>query len=327
MKKKFFIIAILLPQITWAWGMLGHRTIASVAEKLLAPSVKIELRKYFPAGENLADSAYWADSLKANPALWGHTTSYHFEQIPDGKTYFQSLKIQSAEERKKGGTVEALIEAQNVFLSATPAAEKTNALKFLIHFVGDIHQPLHSGRPEDNGGNKIPVNWHGTQTNLHSVWDTLLINEAYNEAMQIRESKSFTDETYAEFLIEKFSNSSSPQNKDDFEAWLKESMALRKDAYVYKDESEKQYTQRFTHVVDAQIYKAGVRLAAVLTRLTKGQTPTATQMNLQTAIEKITGPLKSFISLRPRAQLTSEEKTLAPDSSENAELCNPLLLL
>jgi len=311
---------IFLPKIVWAWGSVGHRTVGTVAERFLSPAVQRELAKYLQE-ESLGEVSNWADSIKATPEIWGHSKWYHFESVPDGSTYLKSKKAMAPDERKLGGTIEALLEAQRIFLSSkTTRTEKTNALKFIVHFIGDIHQPLHSGRPEDNGGNKIPIKWNDHNTNLHAVWDTYIIQEAYEEISKAQ-AKQISDEDYADHLLDKFAGVS-PGKFDDFNAWLVEAISYRSAAYQYKDESAKAYTRRFIHAVDSQIYRAGVRLAAVLTRLVKQQGPTSTQMNLRSAIESISGPLSSFIFLRPQKNQDSKGY-IQPNLFETEVSCDP----
>lgn len=306
MTKLTLFLFLFLPQIVWAWGALGHRTVGSVAEEFLSPSLKREISKYLHE-ESLAEAATWADEIKAKPAQWSHTNAYHFESVPDGKSYLQSKKSMSVSERKQGGTIEALLEAQRVFLSpGSTHQQKTLALKFIVHFVGDIHQPLHSGRPEDSGGNKIPIRWNGQSTNLHAVWDTLILQEAYQDISR-GQDHFISDKEYAQYLIEKYIDGTPVKNLDDFNGWLAESISYRVSIYRYKDESESAYTRRFISVVDSRIYKAGVRLASVLTRLLKKQAPTRPQMNLRLALEKLSGPLKTYIFLRPRSHRETKE--------------------
>lgn len=323
MTNKFIPILILLPQVVYGWGTVGHRTVGTVAEKLLTPAVNREIQKHLQ-GDRLADVANWADSLKANPSDWNHTKAYHFESVPDGMTYLQSKKAMTPEEKRQGGTIEALLEAQSIFLSAkTSSLEKSNALKFIVHFVGDIHQPLHSGRPEDNGGNKIPIKWNGRNTNLHAVWDSYIIQEAYEEFSRAQQAPQISDEDYADYLIDKFSGSPAPTKLDDFNHWLDESISYRAAAYDYKNLSETAYTRKFIPVVDSRIYRAGYRLAAVLHRLMKKQAPTANQMSLRSALEKISGPLKSFIFLKPQRMNSGSKGYTPQDLTVSESWCAP----
>jgi hypothetical protein len=233
----------------------------------------------------------------------------------------------TTDERAHGGTIEALLEAEKVFLSDTSTeTQKSYAIKFIIHFIGDIHQPLHTGRPEDQGGNKVPKKWHGNQTNLHAVWDSYLISEAYQKNLWDYDNndKTISEEDYADYLLEKFDGVSFPVLNGDFEAWLRESMSYRDAAYRYKDETEKEYTRRFIGVVDSRIYKAGVRLAATLKMLLNGVGPTDAQMNLRRAIERITGPLKNIIFLRPKSQQHLIKDCTAQENCEKQGKMDPL---
>jgi hypothetical protein len=203
-----------------------------------------------------------------------------------------------------GGIVTALLEAEKVYLSSSSTAEeKQMAVKFIVHFVGDAHQPLHTGRPEDNGGNKIQVPWHGQKVTLHSVWDSFMLGEGHPDFMSA-ESQNNGEVPYAKYLIDKYKNMTVDQNAiGDLSAWIDESMNLRPDAYKYVDENEAQYTARFIDSVDQRLYLAGVRMADFLNQMIlKEQQPTV-RISLRAAIEKISGSLSDFISMKPRPHI------------------------
>jgi len=296
--------SIILSQASWGWGPTGHRTVGTVAENFLTSSTKQVLNQYL-GGQNLADVSTWADEIKSKPQVWDQTFPYHFESVSDGQTYLQSLNGRTQDEISKGGLVAALLEAQRVFRAPnSKPADKANALKFIVHFVGDIHQPLHSGRPEDRGGNLILRKWHNQSTNLHAIWDVLIIDEAY--ASQTRNgshkpSKPKVDNVvYAADLMQKYQGQHVAGAVDDIDGWLKESIDLRAAAYEYKDESEEAYTARFIDTVDQRIYDGGVRLAALLTSLAGDEAASQMELGFRASIESLLGPLKDIINLSPK---------------------------
>lgn len=300
----FFVLSFSSP--LWAWGPLGHRTVGHLAEGLLPPKTAAQVRALMD-GQSFADASTWADSLRGFPETWKHTFPYHFESISDGCTYLKSIEVQTENQRYRGGLLTAVLESERILRDPkSQTSEKKSALKFLIHFVGDAHQPLHTGRPEDLGGNKIHKNWNGQNTNLHAIWDGQLILEAYGNQFE-SQGKQEADDLYAEILKKKFQNTQIDVQADNIEAWINESMLRRTEAYTYAQESEAAYTKRFIDLVDKQVYSAGVRLAAVLERLMKTTPEAQPQMDLRKALEALLGPLQTVIHFGPRPAQEDKE--------------------
>jgi hypothetical protein len=310
MASVLFIIAA--SPATWGWGPAGHKTVGNVAEHFMPVATKQILKRYLP-NESLADVSNWPDTLKDKPDTWGHTFSYHFESVADNETYLRSLEGKTVAERKKGGTVAAILEAKRVFKDVTSRmAQKAQAIKYLVHFVGDLHQPLHSGRPEDRGGNMVERKWHGKSTNLHAIWDVSILEDAYGSGIPTLNGQTATfrkdkystkvkDVEYAQYLIRKYQGQPLPTGSDDINRWIVESMALRDDAYAFKDESEADYVDLFKDDVDKRIYYGGVRLASLLNRLLKSEADTQVELSFRSSIERILGPLNRVINLNPKA--------------------------
>jgi len=304
-QSRLFIVTPLLfvvgSQPAWGWGPVGHRTVANVADNFLSSSSKQVLAKYLK-GETLAEVSTWADTIKDKPAVWSQTFSYHYESVSDNQTYLQSLQAQKPEDQKNGGAVAGILEAERVFRDPRSKPEQKNmALKFLVHFVGDIHQPFHSGRPEDRGGNQVLKKWHSRSSNLHAIWDVLILEEAYAPHRKKNENK-IDEAAYAEGLITKFLNRPLPGDADDIDLWIQESVNLRDDAYKYQNEDETAYTERFVDSVDERIFSGGVRLAAILTKLVRGEADSKVEIGFRSAIERILGPLQQIINLNPKAK-------------------------
>lgn len=168
MKKILFVSFVLFVQSAFAWGPQGHMVVAQVAELNLTPTAKKALNQILE-DRTLPDVANWADSIKGNPA-WAHTKPWHYVDIPDGEDY------STIEHTHDGDVVAAITDMVEVLKNKDASAdEKENALKFIVHFVGDVHQPLHVGKPDDHGGNSLKVTFEGRSTNLHSLWDSILI--------------------------------------------------------------------------------------------------------------------------------------------------------
>ncbi|MGZ5279314.1 MAG: S1/P1 nuclease, partial [Pseudobdellovibrionaceae bacterium] len=259
------------------------------------------LAKYLN-GQTLAEVSTWADTIKGKPAVWDQTFSYHYESVADNQTYLQSLQAQKPEIQKNGGAVAGILEAERLFRDPRSKPEQKNmALKFLVHFVGDIHQPFHSGRPEDRGGNQAPKKWHSKNSNLHAIWDVLILEEAYTPQRKKNESK-IDEAAYAEALVTKYLNRPLPGDADDIDLWIQESISLRDDAYKFQNDDEATYTGRFVDSVDERIFSGGVRLAAILTKLVRGESDSKVEIGFRSAIENILGPLEKIINLNPKAK-------------------------
>jgi hypothetical protein len=134
------------------------------------------------------------------------------------------------------------------------------ALKFLVHFVGDLHQPMHLGRSTDLGGNKVDYNWFGKKTNLHAIWDGLLIE---NQKMSYSE--------YSKYLQDKFVPRKMEFKKYSILQSAEASYALRNMIYNYdySDTSNYHYSYRFADQLDEMLYRGGIQLANILNELYK----------------------------------------------------------
>lgn len=300
--KHFFTITLFLmiSQQAWSWGAVAHKASAKIAWAHLDDETKSKVSVLLNGG-SVSDASVWPDAARANKE-WKFTLWFHFEKAPDNYTYLDNLKRQDDKTRKLGGLLEALYVAEDTLKdpAATPL-DKENALKFAIHFVGDIHQPLHTGRVEDNSGNKIPVKWLGMDTNLHSVWDSQMIYLGHKDVLADPSAGGDQSLAYANFLMAKFKDfKPSPEMFQRYDDWMHESMIPRKEAYDLKDLSEQEYTNKFLDTVDARVYMAGLRIAWMLNRFVKQDAPTDPLMQLRKAIIEIVGEFSEFVSLKPR---------------------------
>ena len=172
--------ALCMPAPAGAWGQLGHRVIGHIAEERLSGKARAEIELIL-GEEDLAEASTWADEQRSNPApFWQDEAGpYHYVTVPEGKTYSE---VGPPEE---GDALSALTDFVATLRDPLATREdKALALRFIIHIVGDLHQPLHAGNGTDRGGNDQLVRWYGQVTNLHSVWDTQMLarqNLSYTE--------------------------------------------------------------------------------------------------------------------------------------------------
>jgi len=150
------------------WGRAGHQAIAMLAAERLSPGARERLQDLL-AGQGVGDASTWADSVRpARPA----TEPLHYVNIPIWAPRYEPERY-----CPEGRCVLGAITHYRAVLAdpGTPALERTEALKFLIHFVSDLHQPLHVADRGDRGGNDVRVGYRGRGTSLHSLWDTGLV--------------------------------------------------------------------------------------------------------------------------------------------------------
>ena len=232
-----------------AWGANGHRIVARIAENLLSPTATSAVRDLI-GPETLVDVANWADEIRSD-LRWRHASPWHYVNIPDGKTYESSAKNPDGDIIQKLHDFVATLRDPN-----RSSEDKQVALKWLVHLVGDVHQPLHVGRKEDRGGNSIRVEWFGESKNLHSVWDSSLI-----------ESQKLSFSEYAGFIDAKVSVQVEPPGQPDIIRWVNESISHREAVYEEPAPGSNgtyRYIFRKTPLLETRLKQAGLRLAQTL---------------------------------------------------------------
>lgn len=146
-----------------AFSAEGHRVAGLIAETHLCPGARRWLAPLLD-GADLASAAVWADAIREDPA-WAHAKPWHYVDVADSEPLGPALR--------RGGNVLAAITRFERELAdpALPLARRQVALRFFVHFVADVHQPLHVGRPGDEGGNLVMVRWGKRNLSLHALWD------------------------------------------------------------------------------------------------------------------------------------------------------------
>jgi hypothetical protein len=164
----FSLFAVAAP--SFGWGPEGHSLVARIAESQLTPAAKARILEILGPGKTMASVASWADDARRSR---NETGPWHYVDIPIDKGHLDMQR-----DCAKGACVVSAIARfrEAVRNPATPPDQRREALMFLIHFVGDMHQPLHSSDNQDKGGNGVPVLFHDRKTNLHSLWDSGLLS-------------------------------------------------------------------------------------------------------------------------------------------------------
>ena len=231
------------------WGATGHRAVGEIAELHLSKKAKKEIEQLL-GGQGLAIVSTYGDDIKSDDAYDKYYT-WHFVNFPFDTKYEDSKK------NKRGDIVMGIDHCIQVLKDPNATEQdKVFFLKFLVHLIGDLHQPLHVGRGEDKGGNDIKVEWHRKKSNLHRVWDSDMIgfyNMSYSELVDNRK---------------KLSKSQIASIKEgSILDWTYESQALAKKVYASAEPDAKlSYRYSYDHfeLVRTQLQKSGIRLAKVL---------------------------------------------------------------
>ena len=257
-KAAVLILFFYLPVQSNAWGVLGHRIVGEIAESYLTPKAKNEIKKILGT-ESIAIAANWADFIKSDSTM-SYLSPWHYVDIKGGlsfaefKDYFKKDTIADAFTK-----LNFLIkELKNKNL---PMDKKAMYLKLVIHIVGDIHQPLHVGHPEDKGGNDIKVTWLGSPTNLHSVWDSKLI-----DIQQL----SYTE--YAAAINHTTISQRKALQKQQLIDWLYQTYQVADKVYANIKPDDKlsfQYNYKFIGILEQQLLRGGVHLAGLLNEIFK----------------------------------------------------------
>ncbi len=171
--SSFVCLFILSTLQTQAWGVLGHRIVGQVAESYLSSDARKEVRALL-GNESIAIASNWMDFIKSD-STYKYLSNWHYLNIRSGLNQAEFIKSVEADTSTNAYTKILWLSTalkNKVYTMET----RGNYLRMLIHLVGDVHQPMHVGRSEDQGGNKIKLTWFNDNVNLHQVWDERLIN-------------------------------------------------------------------------------------------------------------------------------------------------------
>lgn len=170
------LLTLLFTPTTLAWGSLGHRTVAYLASLYLTPTAT-RFTNHLLNGQDISEAALFPDKIAHIPAF-AYTRPWHYIDAADNPPHQCGINITRDCPLSDGCVVSAIANHTARVMDATGLSryERAQSLRFVLHFVGDVHQPLHTER-EDRGGNGIDVVFDGRKTNLHSVWDTLVVNK------------------------------------------------------------------------------------------------------------------------------------------------------
>ncbi|AWF81490.1 hypothetical protein BTJ40_12025 [Microbulbifer sp. A4B17] len=236
-----------------AWGDDGHRVVGEIAWHYLDPEVADEIELLLEeAGEpHLAESTTWADRIRADESYNWAAPLHYINLSRNWNTYVEARDCPPA-----GCILQAIQNYQEVLADRSRTKiERAEALMFIAHFVGDLHQPLHTGLFSDKGGNDVQVQFYGVETNLHALWDIHLVSRLVSDWQD-----------YAQEQTEKISGAERQLwQSTSVAVWAQESHKLAHSlAYTTETQLGEKYFLRCQESVEIRLQQGGVRLAAVL---------------------------------------------------------------
>jgi hypothetical protein len=231
------------------WGSTGHRVVGEIATDYLKPSTKRKIKKLLD-GQSLAYVSTFADDIKSD-SRYKKFETWHYINMPMDAEYNPEKR------NEKGDLVSAIDYCISIITNDNNSKDdRAFYLKLLVHFIGDLHQPMHVGLEEDRGGNDFKVYWFRKDSNLHRVWDSDMIDGhkmSYSELAQNRyyfskkEIKTIKQGTVIDWVNE----------VHQVTAKVYES-AKPGDYLSYR------YSYDYFSIAEMQLHKAGIRLAQVL---------------------------------------------------------------
>jgi hypothetical protein len=248
MKKiLLFSLVTFISFQSFGWGPTGHRATGWIAEKYMNKKARAAVRKLMK-DQSLAIASTWMDDVRSDSSF-DYMEDWHWVTIPFGQTYQTSVK------NPKGDIISTLerVIAELKAKKLTPEQELQN-IRILVHLVGDIHQPLHVGGKSDRGGNDVRVTWFRSDSNLHRVWDSDMIDDSRLSYTELAES--LDKPTDAELKL---------WQSTPVLSWARESQAYEKNAYqIGNGKLGYEYSYRNWYIVRYRLLQAGVRLAGIL---------------------------------------------------------------
>ncbi|KAM7215673.1 S1/P1 nuclease [Rhypophila decipiens] len=304
------------PALVTAWGDVGHRTVGYLAEKYFTPKAAAIYTELLAndQGYDISDAATWADTIKPKMP-W--TKPWHYIN-PKGDAPPHNCTVEWPDDckDKKGCIVSAILNYTNILLDTSDQdkrkVDRKNATMFLLHLIGDLHQPLHATGFEE-GGNGVKVCWNRepnptcehSNLNLHSVWDGRILHKLRGLPVSMDNPREkVAARQWADELFERLQGDAKTRGPDDECAdvnageecilrWTKESNALvcshvlaRGVQFFYEHDLAEEYYEENKELAEEQVVKAGVRLAAWLNAIAEQIQPEEDEGHLGMALKK-----------------------------------------
>ena len=255
MKKTFSYLAFVVlllstSQKSFAWGRTGHEVVAEVAFKILDDSTQKIVKQYL-GNMTIEEAANWMDNERSN-SYYNFMRKWHYMDIDKGEKY-----VPTNERNILSVLHSAIVELREREKTGMSKKEIKNRLLLIFHLVGDLHQPLHTGYAIDKGGNTIQVNSPYVSGNLHSVWDT-----------QILEFKQIKLDTCMNFYNKMPKDEIAELRKINELKWVYQSRSYLDRVYNFENNYlDKNYIDSNIEVIKHQLVVGGIRLASILDEL------------------------------------------------------------
>ena len=253
--QKLIVLCLFvyMPFAGHAWGVIGHRIVGQIADSYLTKKTRTELGKIL-GFESIAMASNWPDFIKSDPA-YNYLSTWHYVNLMSGLSFDEVKNFLTADTSTDAYTkINFLV---NEFKTNKLLSQETKQLyvRLLIHIIGDIHQPMHLGRPDDRGGNAVKVKWFSDDSNLHSVWDGKLID--------------FQQLSYTEYAVA-INHTTLAQRKawqkQTLVDWIYDTYGITEKIYAdVKPDQRLDYLYNFKFIVplNDQLVKGGVHLAGI----------------------------------------------------------------
>ena len=264
MKRKITYILSILMLLNgisaFAWGPKGHDVVAAIAEQHLTKKAKKRISELLD-GKSIVYYSSWMDNIQNSP-YWedGYykTKTWHYANVDKGLTY------ETMKKNENGDVVAGLTmltdQMMNNYDNLTDSM-RVDYLKMIVHMVGDLHCPMHAGRFTDLGGNRTKVMWFRQETNLHSVWDSKMIDSA----------RKWSYSEWRDHLDRKDKKFEKDAIQGTYEEWFMGTVENAAEIYDYVERQEKaepnlsyQFVYDFSPMLEEQLLLGGLRLAHVL---------------------------------------------------------------
>ena len=255
-KLALAIIVLFSPILASAWGYQGHRITGQIADSYLSPKARIAIKKIL-GYEPLSVAGNWADFVRSDPSF-KYMDPWHFVDFerpmsqPEMTEFLEHDTHENAYSKLKFFVGE--LKKKNL-----STANKLMYLRLVIHLVEDIHQPMHAALDGTDGGNKIKVQWFNEPTNLHTIWDTKLV-----------EFQGFSYTEYASLINHTTATQRAAWQKAPITQWIFESTEISTKAIAEAKPDEKlsyNYNFKYIGTINQQLLKGGVRLAGLLNEI------------------------------------------------------------
>ena len=256
-KFLFTVLFVAISVSVFAWGANGHRVVGQIADSYLTKKARKKIKAILE-NESVAIASNWADFVKSDSTL-RYLDPWHYINIKAGMSYTDFDTYLKNDTGTNAYTKLNFLISELKNNNLAPEKKKMY-LYLLIHIVGDIHQPMHVSRAEDQGGNKIKVLWFNDPTNLHSVWDDKLIE---------MQKLSYTE--YAANINHSTKEYRTSLQQQPLTEWFYESYQLADKIYKGITQPDQKLSFRYNYdnieMLNQQLLKGGIRLAGILNAL------------------------------------------------------------